>query len=237
MATFVLVHGSWAGGWMWEPVRLALEADGHRVLTPSLTGMAERHHLAAPDVGVATHVRDVARLLQYERLSDVILVGHSYGGMVITGVAAAVPDRIGRLVYVDAFLPDPGERAWDLLPWQKDAFETLRLPDRPWLVRPVEATVFFPELEADYDGGRLTPMPIRTHEEPLPAMGDWAAAASIPSTYLHCTGEPAYFDEVAERARTRGHEIVTIDAGHMVIVSHPHEVADLLRRVAVPTPA
>ena len=114
MANFVLVHGSWAGGWQWADIREILESKGHRVLTPSLTGMADRHHLINEDVGLFTHVDDISRLIEWEQLENVILAGHSYGGMVITGVAAKIKERLSHLVYVDAFLPRAGECAWDL---------------------------------------------------------------------------------------------------------------------------
>ncbi len=116
MSTFLLVHGSWSGGWQWEPVRSRLEAAGHRVLAPSLSGMADRHHIATIDMGLQTHIDDIARLLRWERLTEVVLVGHSYGGMVITGAAAAAAAHIAELVYLDAFLPRAGECAWDILP-------------------------------------------------------------------------------------------------------------------------
>jgi pimeloyl-ACP methyl ester carboxylesterase len=223
----VLVHGSWAGGWQWEAIRHILEGRGHRVLSPSLTGLADRFHLATEETGLTTHIDDIARLIEWERADDVVLVGHSYGGMVITGVAARVPERLKHLVYVDAFFPLAGECAWDLLPWQRDAFQALRLEDRPWLVRPVETKAFFPEL-GDVDDSRLTPMPIKTHEEPLPA----GAPTQIAGTYVHCTASPSYFDQVAKRAGKAGMSLKTVDAGHMVILSHPQEVAEVLLTVA-----
>uniref|UniRef100_UPI003100EA92 alpha/beta fold hydrolase n=1 Tax=Neorhizobium sp. EC2-8 TaxID=3129230 RepID=UPI003100EA92 len=227
MAVFVLVHGSWAGGWQWEPIRRLLEAKGHRVLAPSLTGLADRFHLATEETGLSTHIDDVARLIEWERIEDVVLVGHSYGGMVITGVASRVAARLRRLVYVDAFLAEAGECAWDLLPWQRDAFRTLCLEDRPWLVRPVETKAFFPELD-DVDDSRLTPMPIKTHEEPLPQGGPGGVAG----TFIHCTARPSYFDDVAKRADEAGMTVKTLDAGHMVILTHPQEVADILLAAA-----
>lgn len=223
MAVFVLVHGSWAGGWQWEAIRQILEAKGHRVLAPSLTGMADRFHLATEDTGLATHIDDITRLIEWERVEDVVLVGHSYGGMVITGAAARIPERLKHLVYVDAFFPAAGECAWDLLPWQRDAFQTLRLGDRPWLVRPVETKAFFPEL-GDVDDSRLTPMPIRTHEEALPALPQ----SDVSGTYIHCVAQPSYFDDVAKRAAGAGMVIRPIDAGHMVILTHPRDVAEIL---------
>ena len=111
--TFVLVHGAWHGGWCWRFVRDLLEKSGHRVHAPSLTGLGERKHLARPDIDLDTHIADIVSLLEMEDLSDVVLVGHSYGGMVITGVADRAPERIGRLVYLDAFVPEDGKCTLD----------------------------------------------------------------------------------------------------------------------------
>ena len=111
MATFVLVHGAWHGGWCWRFVRPLL--GGHDVYAPSLTGLGERKHLARADVDLDTHIADVVSLLEMEDLCDVVLVGHSYGGMVITGAADRAPERIGRLVYLDAFVPENGKCTLD----------------------------------------------------------------------------------------------------------------------------
>jgi pimeloyl-ACP methyl ester carboxylesterase len=227
MANFVLVHGSWGGGWEWAPIRERLEKAGHRVLAPSLTGIADRHHLATEETGLQTHIDDVARLIEWEHLNDVVLAGHSYGGMVITGVAARVPKRLRHRVYVDAFLPRCGECAWDLFPWQREAFQPLRLEDRPWLVRPVDMKTFFPEL-GEFSDERLTPMPLRTHTDPLPDV----TVPSLAGTFIHCTREPAYFDDVAARAEGDGMRIERIDAGHMVIFTHPDNVARILLQAA-----
>ena len=109
MASFVLVHGAWHGGWCWRDVRRALEEHGHTVFTPTLTGLGERSHLLSPDIDLETHIADVINLLVWEELNDVILVGHSYGGMVIIGVADQAKDRLRHIVYLDAFLPADGE--------------------------------------------------------------------------------------------------------------------------------
>lgn len=228
MSTYLLVHGSWSGGWQWKPVRQLLEQAGHRVLTPSLTGMADRHHLAAPDVGLRTHIDDIVRLIEWEDLRDLVLVGHSYGGMVITGAAAAHPGRIGHLVYLDAFLPRPEEAAWDILPWQREAFEPLRRSDRPWLVDPVDMAAFFPELGDDFPARLLTPMPIATHTEPV---GAAPAPGSLPATFMHAT-TPAFFDASSQRAAADGMRVIDIDAGHMLLTRHPEQVANLLIEAA-----
>ena len=106
MATFVLVHGAWHGGWCWGPLELALRGGGHDVTSPTLTGLGERSHLASPDIVPDTHVLDIVNHIKWEDLEDVILVGHSYGGVIITGVAGRLPERIRALVYLDAIVPE-----------------------------------------------------------------------------------------------------------------------------------
>ncbi len=110
-STYVIVHGAWGGGWDWRAVDSALTSRGHRVHRVTLTGLGERVHLASPGIGLQTHISDVVNTIRFESLRDVILVGHSYGGMVVTGAADQITDRIRRVVYVDAFLPDSGESA------------------------------------------------------------------------------------------------------------------------------
>src|SRR5207244_11006509 len=114
--TFVLVHGAWGGSWMWQRVAHILRAAGHDVFTPSLTGLGERAHLASPAVDLSMHIADVLGTLACERLSEVVLVGHSYGGMVVTGVADRAAERVRTLVYLDAFVPQPGQALLDLVP-------------------------------------------------------------------------------------------------------------------------
>src|SRR4051812_23108269 len=118
MTTFVLVHGSRHGGWSWKRVAPLLRAAGHDVFTPTLTGVGERVHLAAPEVDLHLHVTDVANVLAFEDLTDVVLVGHSYAGMVITGVAEVASERLRQLVYLDALVPEAGQSAFDV--WWPD---------------------------------------------------------------------------------------------------------------------
>ena len=116
MTTFVLVHGAWHGSWCWKRVRKALQAEGHDVFTPTLTGVAERSHLISPQVNLDTHIADVVNLIRWEELDDVVLCGHSYGGCVITGVADRVAERLRALVYLDAFILENGQGLHDVLP-------------------------------------------------------------------------------------------------------------------------
>src|SRR5215207_4523036 len=143
MSTYVLVHGAWGGSFGWRTVRSLLQQAGHAVFTPSLTGQGERSHLASPDVNLSTHIQDVYNAIWYEDLSDIILVGHSYGGMVVTGVADRMPERIKHLVYLDAFLPGDGQSLFDLTgnapplsdDWRVPARQRVEgadLPDAAW---------------------------------------------------------------------------------------------------------
>lgn len=115
MATFVLVHGSSHGGWCWKKIIPLLRKYGHEVFAPTLTGLGERSHLVSKDIGLDTHILDILQVLIYEDLDNVILVGHSYGGLVVGGVAEKVPDRIKRLVYLDAYIPQDNKSAFDII--------------------------------------------------------------------------------------------------------------------------
>ena len=136
MVTFVLVHPAWLGGWCWRKVTPLLRARGHEVFTPTLTGLGERSHLAKRDIGLETHIQDVVNVLEYEDLSRVILVANSSGGVVITGVADRLPERIARLVYVDAFVPEDGQSLLDIIPPERrPVMESLvRTEGQGWLL-------------------------------------------------------------------------------------------------------
>ncbi len=168
MATFVLVHGAWHGSWCWKRVRPALQAAGHAVFTPTLTGVGERAHLLARNVDLHTHVDDVVNLLQWEELSDVVLVGHSYGGCVVKSVVARVPERIRKLVYLDAFVPDAGQSLHDRLPpeqrqMQLDAMGAI---GEGWKVPPIPAEVFnVNAADREWVDRQCTPQPIATFQQ------------------------------------------------------------------------
>jgi pimeloyl-ACP methyl ester carboxylesterase len=119
MATFVLVHPAWFGGWCWKKVATILRARGNEVFAPTLTGLGERAHLANREVGLGTHIDDVASVLKFEDIRDAILVGNSSGGMVITGVADRMPERIAHVVYLDAFVPEDGQSLFDIVPSER----------------------------------------------------------------------------------------------------------------------
>lgn len=204
--TYVLVHGAWGGGWDWQAVDSALTARGHRVHRVTLTGLGERMHLATPEVGLATHVLDVVNTLRFERLTDVVLVGHSYGGMVITGAADQVPERIRRLVYIDAFLPDSGE-----------SVASITGPVGAVMASRVKHGML--DLRAPGDTLRIpgdVPHPYRTFTDTLHLMNPKRAA--LPATYV-LTIDPGQTDDPvfsphAARAKAKGYTLITMTADH-----------------------
>jgi pimeloyl-ACP methyl ester carboxylesterase len=229
MATFVLVHGSSDGGWVWRPVVAQLRAAGHAAWAPTLTGMGERVHLACPAVALDTHVLDVANVLVYEDLRDVVLVGHSYGGVVITGVAERAPARLAHLVYLDALVPADGQAMTDFYPpAARAALEAAaRAHGDGWRV-PVG-----PEF-----GPRATPHLLPPLTQPL-AVRDPVAAA-VPRTYVACTApsaDPLHQPIAATAARLQaapGWGYRELATGHAPMRSAPLELAALLLDLAPP---
>ena len=173
-ATYVLVHGAWHGSWCWQRVRKNLRDAGQQVFTPTLTGLGERSHLNSAAVDLSMHIADVVNLLRWEDLSDVILCGHSYGGMVISGAADRVPERIRALVYLDAFVPEDGECLFDFL--SPELAQPMRLQAQTagggWKVPPIPAERFNINLEdAAWVNAQCTFQSIASFEEPVELKG------------------------------------------------------------------
>ncbi|WP_435604802.1 alpha/beta fold hydrolase [Streptomyces sp. bgisy130] len=233
MSTFVLVHGAWHGGWVWQRVVPALRAAGHEVYAPTLTGLSGRAHLLNPQVGLATHVQDIVGLLETHDARDVVLVGHSYAGQVITGVADRVPERLVKRIYLDAFVGDDGDAAIDLLPATvADHYrESVAGPGYGWLipVRSLEKLGVTDKADVDWLTPRLTPHPWLTYTEPLRRTGQ---EEHVPAVFIECVEWMRVFTPQAEKAAGRGwptHEIAT---GHEAMVTAPDELAALLLDVA-----
>ncbi len=219
MTTVVLVHGGWGGGYAWQHVARRLRAAGHEVYTPTLTGLGERVHLATPRVDLGTHITDVVNLLEAEDLAAVALAGHSYGGMVITGVAQRVPQRLAELIYLDAFVPRDGDALLDLLAPQAraDTEDSLRRSDDGW-------GVLWP---GDHDTPRPWP-PSTPHFSPQswltfsqPLRGTNPAAVALPRTYVRCTADkqPNEFMALAldgsfARAQAEGWPVRVLEGDH-----------------------
>src|SRR3954463_6702408 len=134
--TFLVCHGAWSAGWAWKKVHPLMQAAGHRLVTPSYTGLGERAHLANPSVDLEAHIQDILNVIEYEDLHDIVLLGHSYGGMVATGVADRVRDRIAQLIYLDAFVPADGQSLLDLNEPARQHMRELAASGDVWRVPP-----------------------------------------------------------------------------------------------------
>lgn len=230
MATFVLVHGGIMGGWAWKRVTPLLRAAGHEVYTPTLTGMGERVHLASPEVGLATHIQDIVNVFDYEDLHNVILVGHSYGGQVITGVAAQVPQQVAHLIYLDGCRPTPGQSCLDQWPDDRAAMDSeVQQNGDGWRFMPMPPQEFgvFEEADVEWVRAKATPQPYKTFQDAL--YFDPAVVAAIPQTTIHCIGDqptPTESPKWAEGTRYR-----PLNATHAANMTAPREVADLFLEV------
>jgi len=227
MATFVVVHGGWGGGWEWRDVEALLRADGHEVSRVTLTGLGERAHLFSPAVNLDTHVEDVVRHLECDDLDRVVLVGHSYGGMVVTGVADRVPERIAQLVYVDAFVPHDGESLLDLLP--DDFGGMLRGSAAGGRVPPPSEGPAYPRWYLD----RITDHPLAAFEQPLRREGDDNGVAT---TYIRCTRSDIPLEACVERGRDAGWTMRELATEHDAHVFDPEGLARLLSAAAASSP-
>jgi pimeloyl-ACP methyl ester carboxylesterase len=231
VSTFALVHGSWSGGWCWRLVAPLLRAAGHEVFTPTLTGLGERSHLQVPRVDLALHIQDIVQVLRFEDLSQVILVGHSYAGMVITGVAAAAPERLSRLVYLDAYIPEAGQSEFDLWPESEQRAAQEELAAGRTYRRIAPASLFGvhdPEVAAWVEA-RLTPHPLSTYLDAPPPQTPQSAA--LPRAFIQCT-EPgpiaAHTQLFADRARAAGWPVAMLATGHEAMLTAPQDLAKLL---------
>lgn len=237
MAIYVLVHGGGHGGWCYQRVSPLLRAAGHEVYAPTMTGVGERSHLLSRDVDLEMHIRDIAAVLHFEDLRDVILVGHSYGGMVITGVADRASDRVGRLVYLDAATPVNGQSLLDVA---GPIIEAVRPDGR--VVDGVEL-VLLPSPDAGMLYGVNDPDDLRWMAERLTGhpwscfaqrleLTNEAALWAIPEYHIVCTTTLATRDpEQMADARARG-RLWDIDTGHDLMITEPRKVADALLEVA-----
>ncbi len=241
--TFVLVHGTWHGGWVWRDVRRLLRSRGHRVFTPTCTGCGEREHLSNPDVGLDTHIADVMNVLEYEELDDIVLVGHSFSGLTITGVADRVRDSIRRIVFFDAIVPHEGRMA----AVSRDP-QTGEYPD--WWVERRRKFVdgYKMVLWEEYPVDMLVPPDMTRHVERLKRLitthpakqwtdelrlenGGWVG---LRRAYIHCVGQ-AYqqsSEQMVGPARESGWDFVELDAPRDAMMTHPELVADTLERLA-----
>ncbi len=234
MATYLLIHGAWFGSWCWKRVSPILRAAGHEVYSPSLTGLGERTHLLNSDTSLDTHVQDVLNVIYYEELNNIILVGHSYGAMVISMVAERVPERLQRLVYVDAFVPTDGQAMVDFFPQETVTRFKERaasegkgygIPSSPpemfGITDPVDLTWAVP---------RMSMQPLKSFLEPVRLTNP--AVRNIPHTYIYCVHPRSMVEQVAKGIRAdKSWQYAEITSGHAAMILEPQKLAEVLQSV------
>src|SRR6185312_10626624 len=235
MSTYLLVHGAWHSGQCWERVTPLLATAGHWVLTPSLTGYGEKIHLLNPEVGLDTHVDDIVGLIIEQDLTEVVLVGHSYAGMVISGVANQLPDRIACLVYLDAMVPNDGESAADVIPVTQALIDLGLKSDSGWRIPPLPESppplgLFGVTDPADIAWLKtiLSDQPVRCLQQSVHL--DNRAADEIPRVHIHCTeGVPAGFDRrpvPALQPNGSTAQVWELPTGHDCMITMPMELTE-----------
>ena len=230
--TFLVCHGAWGGGWSWKKMHPLMQAAGHRLLTPTYTGLGEREHLANPSVDLETHIQDVLNVIKYEDLSNFVLLGHCYGGMVATGVADRARDRIVQLIYLDAFVPKDGECLLDFL----DGTERQRMLELAksgdgWRVPPNPTPPDTPQADLEWLTARRVNMPIKCFETTLKLQN---GGLSLPRSYIYCTRAAPIdtFGPFAKRAKSEpGWRYFEIDASHSPNVTAPDALMTVLERI------
>jgi pimeloyl-ACP methyl ester carboxylesterase len=232
-ATFLVAHGAWSAGWAWKKMHPLMSTAGHRLFTPTYTGLGEREHLASPSNDLETHIQDVLAVIKYEDLRDVVLVGHSYGGMVATGVVDRAGDRIAQLIYLDAFVPRNGQALVDLLPpeGRQRMQEKVKAGDG-WRVPPNPTPPDTSETDVKWIAERRLPQSFKSFEMPLQLRG---ADVTLPRSYVYCKriGPVDVFRPFAERAKSEpGWRYHEIDASHSPHITAPDALATLLQAIA-----
>jgi pimeloyl-ACP methyl ester carboxylesterase len=229
--TFVLVHGAWHGGWCWRRVADRLRAQGHNVYTPTLTGVGERSHLFRPDIDLDTQITDVVNVIKWEDLADIVLVGHSYGGFVVSGVAEQLGSVISSIVYLDAFLPDNGDALSDF--WTPERASEHDKEARAGIPTPPFSAEFFQVNEQDraWVDAKCTPHPPRCFSQRIKLTG--ARDRISRKAYVYATGWPSHFTSSYEKAKRDGSwRTYEIACGHDVMIDMPERVTEILEEVA-----
>ena len=232
--TIVLVHGAWHGGWCYGRVADLLRRSGHRVYTPTLTGLGERSHLLSRSINLSTHIADIVNMIRWEGLEQIILVGHSYGGMVVTGVADAMTDRVSALVYLDAFLPTAGKSFHDILPAEvAEAQVNGANAGNGFTVPPIPAAAFnVNEADRSWVDSLCTPHPLGTLTQPIELTGSYTRIAC--KSYVLATQNPMpLFQDFARSMRKEPSCIsYELPCGHDVMIDLPKETAAIIAEAA-----
>ncbi len=230
VAVIVLAHGAWSAAWAWKKLRPLVAAAGHEFFAPTYTGLGERAHLARPENDLETHIQDVVGVIKYEDLRNVVLIGHSYGGMVATGVADRARERVARLIYLDAFVPEDGQALIDFLPQQarQRQLDSVKTGDG-WRVTPNPIPPDTSEEDSAWIAKFRMPQSVRCFQQPLRLN----AKLTLPRTYIQCMryADQGPFGQFAKRARAEGWPLYELDASHSPNVTAPGELMELLERI------
>ena len=233
MATFLVAHGAWSAGWAWKKMHPLMTAAGHRLVTPTYTGVGERAHLAHAEIDLETHITDMLTVIKWEDLRDFILVGHSYGGMVATGVADRAREQVAQLVYLDAFAPRDGQSAFDMMPVERAAAmrERARSEGDGWRLPPNPMPPDTAEEDAAWAQTRRMPQPVKTFDTKLRHRN---GPLTLPRHYIYCRRCAAGdgFRPSYERAQAEGWQTYEVDASHNPHITAPQELTTLLHRIA-----
>ena len=238
MATYVMVHGGGHGGWCYQRVARLLRSAGHEVYTPTLTGLGERAHLVSSETNLDTHIADIVGVLQFEELTNAIVVGHSYGGMVITGVADRALSRVGHLVFLDAAHPRNGKSLVNSSPALMDfARSSSRMVDGVELVmwpsrEVVEMMGVTQPDDAAWLMDKLTPHPWKCFEQPL-RLANEAAIRNIPRTNINASWSMKVRPPKSARRALEGERVWEVDTGHDLMITEPKATTDLLLRLSL----
>lgn len=231
MTTFVLVHGAFQGAWVYARLARLLRDEGHEVYTPTLTGQGERSHLADRTINLDTHVQDIVNVIKYENISDAILCGHSYGGMVITGVANQIPERIRSLVYIDAYVPADGESLTDIQGPEMAAAYVAQARETGGMIPPIQASVFnVNEADVAWVDSLSLPQPLGTFVQAVRGGVDAPALSAINRSFIFAGANGGDWF-VPTHLRLRDHpdwRVHEVDCGHNIMLDRPGELASLL---------
>ena len=230
MATFLAVHGAWGAGWAWKKMRPLMAARGHELFAPTCTGLGERAHLAHRNIDLETHIADILAVLEFEDLHGAILVGHSYGGMVATGVADRARDRIRHLVYLDAFAPEYGKALHDYVPAERREVDRKGAVDG-WKVPPSPIPPDTSPADVAWLAPRRVPQPLQCFAQKLVLKN---GPLTLPRSYIyaqrHNPGDP--FRQFMQRARREGWPVYEMDASHSPHVTAPEALMEILEKAA-----
>jgi pimeloyl-ACP methyl ester carboxylesterase len=230
--TFVLVHGAWHGGWCWQRVARNLRMRGHEVYAPTLTGLAERSHLLSPSTNLDTHIADIVNLIRWERLQDIVLVGHSYAGMVISGVAEQVAESIGSLVYVEALVPRTGQSASDIIGPAVMATFGENIDAGGYTYPPPSVSLLnVNAADAAWVPDLMTPQPIATMTDRIVLSG--AAGRIARKSYIIASQSSPVFLETFEALQGQpAWRLAELEGGHDLMLDAPDALTDMIEHLA-----